>query len=36
MKYIIIGILITLSSACVTVGDSDCILVPDTLICVEK
>jgi len=35
MKLIIVSILLLLNVACVSIGDSDCVLVPGTLICVE-
>jgi len=36
MKLIFIGILLLFNVACVSLGDSDCVLVPGTLICVEN
>ena len=36
MKLIVLSILLLINVACVSVGDSECVVVPGTLICVEK
>ena len=35
MKIILVSALFLLNVSCVSIGDSDCVLVPGTLICVE-
>lgn len=36
MRILVLSIMLVLSVSCASVGGSDCMLVPGTLICIEK